>query len=67
MTRENAYAKEMREKNLSQVDYVRDRLHRFADSLTEEFTGQFEIRVPLLRGMMGEVSVVVTERQPKRT
>lgn len=56
----------MREANLNQLDYIREKLHRFADTLTEGFTGEFEIRVPLLRGTMGDVSVVITERQPKR-
>jgi hypothetical protein len=66
MTRQDDYVKAMRESNHKQLDYIREKLHAFADSLTEGFTGEFEIRVPLLCGRMGDVSVKTTERQPKR-
>jgi hypothetical protein len=66
MNRQDDYVKAMRESNLTQVDYIRQKLHAFADSVSEEFTGEFEIRVPLLHGRMGDVSVVTTQRQPKR-
>lgn len=66
MNSENAYLERMRSTNREQLDYVRERLNRLFDQLAPDFTGQFEIRIPLLRGTAGEVSVVTTERQPKR-
>ncbi len=66
MNSENAYLERMRESNREQLDYIRDKLNRMFDSFTPDLTGQFEIRVPLLRGMAGEISIVTTERQPKR-
>ena len=52
----------MRRKNDNRRERLIDQLERFVDKLDEGFTGLVRIEVPVLRGILGQHTFTVSQR-----